>query len=281
MAPDFQLFSSLRYDPILLSNSVNTQLSPGKQPSPFYMLEYHRDRILQAAEHFGWSQAIAALEGTEGLTRLASKLGEYSFVKSLTPFRVRVLVAHDGTITAESNSTLAVSLENLYPARIPPPLTAAPAKVSPLTGGALTLGDNDTVAGDARKGEAWTILADSAKTTPNPYTAYKTTSREMYNTARERVGIVDLTLKKEVLLVSDQDEAIMEGSMTSVFFWRNGKWTTPPISSGGQAGTTRRWLLEKGLCVEEVVKIDSLTDGEECWISNGVRGMNWGKVKLS
>jgi hypothetical protein len=29
------------------------------------------------------------------------------------------------------------------------------------------------------------------------------------------------------------------------------------------------------------VKVDSLVDGEECWISNGVRGFLPGKVKLS
>ena len=35
------------------------------------------------------------------------------------------------------------------------------------------------------------------------------------------------------------------------------------------------------LCVEGVVKVDELVDGEECWISNGVRGFQFGKVRLS
>jgi hypothetical protein len=35
------------------------------------------------------------------------------------------------------------------------------------------------------------------------------------------------------------------------------------------------------LCVEAVVKADELINGEECWISNGVRGFQFGKVKLS
>lgn len=34
-------------------------------------------------------------------------------------------------------------------------------------------------------------------------------------------------------------------------------------------------------CVEGVVKVDSLVDGEECWISNGVRGFLPGIVKFS
>lgn len=29
------------------------------------------------------------------------------------------------------------------------------------------------------------------------------------------------------------------------------------------------------------MKLEELVDGEECWISNGVRGFQWGKIKLS
>jgi hypothetical protein len=34
------------------------------------------------------------------------------------------------------------------------------------------------------------------------------------------------------------------------------------------------------LAVEEEVKADSLQHGEECWLSNGVRGYLFGKVNL-
>jgi len=90
------------------------------------------------------------------------------------------------------------------------------------------------------------VLPDSQRVKPSLFTSYKTTSRDMYMAARQRVGIHDMAEKKEVLIISEKDGEIMEGSLTSVFFWRNGKWTTPPISSGGQIGTTRRWALEKG-----------------------------------
>lgn len=120
----------------------------------------------------------------------------------------------------------------------------------------------------------------------------------MYTDARERVGIKTMVEPQEVLIISNghnptldarnsanivitsADGDIMEGSLTSVYFYRDGRWVTPPVSSGGQAGTTRRWLLERGLCDEERVNVDSLVDGEECWLSNGVRGLVWGKVKL-
>ncbi len=55
---------------------------------------------------------------------------------------------------------------------------------------------------------------------------------------------------------------------------------TPPVTSGGNGGTTRRWALERELCVEEVVKVESVKDDEGVWISNGVRGFVWGMVSF-
>lgn len=34
------------------------------------------------------------------------------------------------------------------------------------------------------------------------------------------------------------------------------------------------------LVVEEEVKVESVVDGEECWLSSGVRGFIFGKIKL-
>jgi len=110
----------------------------------------------------------------------------------------------------------------------------------------MTMGDNDSVSGDPHTDHPWDVIPDPSLTPPTSYTSYKTTSRDMYNSARERVGIQDMAEKREVLLVAGQEGEIMEGSLTSPYFWRNGKWTTPPVSSGGQIGTTRRWALDQG-----------------------------------
>jgi hypothetical protein len=245
--PDFKLFSSLRYDPLLTSLPINTEAWDGDvKSSPFYMLPYHRDRMLQAAEHFNWTAAADAIRGPDGFTQLLKKLTETIDTQSSKPLRVRVLLNKDGTIKVESNPTPESSKEALYPARIPPPKSASSQmEVSPLTGGALELGDNDAVHGDPPKANPFDVIPDTSKTAPSLYTSYKTTSRDMYNDARHRVGIEDMTARQEVLLVSDTGE-IMEGSLTSPYFWREGKWMTPSVDSGGQIGTTRRWALEKG-----------------------------------
>lgn len=49
-------------------------------------------------------------------------------------------------------------------------------------------------------------------------------------------------------------------------------------------GTTRRWTLERGVCVEEEVMLDGedgVKDGEEVWLSNGVKGFGLGRVVRS
>jgi hypothetical protein len=247
--PAVQLFSSLRYDPLLVNISINNEFSGGegsKESSPFYMLSLHRDRILQAAEHFHYEKAVNVLRNPQGLANILRKLKDAIDTQTTRPLRVRILVGHDGAITVGSNPIPEVAKENLYPSRLPPPKAAAHMKVSPLTGGALILGDGDSVAGDPSTLNPWDVIPDFKGTAPTPYTSFKTTSRDMYSSARERIGIKDMAEKREVLLISNDDGEIMEGSLTSPYFWRNGKWTTPSVSSGGQIGTTRRWALEKG-----------------------------------
>ena len=49
-----RIFTSLRYDPLLFEPEINGDPSCNfVAPSPFYMLAFHRDRMLEAAQHFG------------------------------------------------------------------------------------------------------------------------------------------------------------------------------------------------------------------------------------
>lgn len=75
---EFEIFTSLRGDMILAESKLNTELSTtGQQPCPFYMLRYHRDRMLAAAKEFGWSEAIEALDESAGLLLLERRLFEH------------------------------------------------------------------------------------------------------------------------------------------------------------------------------------------------------------
>lgn len=178
-------------------------------------------------------------------------------------------------LSCDISGTPPVGLDSLFPQTLQPP---KPLNISPRTGGALLAGPDENF-NRASNYETWKIYVDSVPTIPSPFTRFKTTLRDVYIAARERASIQSFQAKAEVILFNAKQE-LMEGSMTSVFLWRKGRWTTPSLASGGQAGTTRRWLLEQEMCAEAVVRVDSLIDGEHCFVSNGVKGIVWGQISI-
>jgi hypothetical protein len=70
MSPEteFQLFTSLRYDPLLLTSDENSRSNLNFiTPSPFYMLAYHRDRMVEAAQHFDFYEVEKNLQDGKAL----------------------------------------------------------------------------------------------------------------------------------------------------------------------------------------------------------------------
>ncbi|EPS44528.1 hypothetical protein H072_1442 [Dactylellina haptotyla CBS 200.50] len=274
--PPFQLFSSLQYCEELLTQEENTILYAG-QPCPYYMLPYHRDRILQAARNFGWQAAISALQAPDCLEVIQSrcKAAIDNITKGLEDkdthsiaVRLRVLISKTADFTAEVNVIPRVPPSHLFPTTLDP--TAI-----------LTAEPNITI---------FDVHLDTQPTPPTDLTRYKTTSRDHYNNARTRVGITGFVDPKEVVLWSPEG-LIMEGSITNVYFYREdrGGWITPTtptdsnptngLGAGGTAGTVRRWLLEKGMVTVADVKRNEVEVGEWVWLSNGVKGMVLGRVE--
>lgn len=236
MADDFSLFTSLRYDVGLKEVPAKGLDYAGwnyQNCSPFYMLGFHRDRMLRAATHWQWKAAIEALSGDDGLLSLTRSAEEVIGPAQETPLRVRIVMDHQGKITVEKFNAAPTALANLLPERLPPP--------------GCSKGQNEPL-----EEPLWALIVDEADTPRSEYTHFKTTKRAMYDDARQRLEIAPTDLK-EVLLINKDDRTIMEGSLTTPYFWRDGKWVTPPVSkrfslevgSGGQDGTSRRWALER------------------------------------
>ena len=61
---DFDLFTSLRYDPKLRSISFNTDANGGSE-SPYLLFSYHVQRLAKAAEVFAWSLAIRTMSSSD------------------------------------------------------------------------------------------------------------------------------------------------------------------------------------------------------------------------
>lgn len=233
---DFYIFTSLRYDPSLQQVPSRSFEHAGwnyEHVSPFYCLDFHRDRLLRAATHWGWRAAVDSLTGEQGLTKLADSANEFLGTSQLTPVRLRIIVHAHGTVEFQKFDTAHAAIENLFPSRLPAP-------------------EEESGSTEAGRDVVFTLALDSQAISRSEFTHYKTSKREIYNAARKRAGIAQGE-RKEVLLINGDDNTIMEGSITSPYFWRNGKWVTPPVSaqvspsegSGGHDGTSRRYALEQ------------------------------------
>lgn len=238
--------------------------------SPVYMLDYHYERLLKGAKHLGWDLAVDALETKWRPQALALKLQDFIADSHQKPLRLRILLNSDGELSFEKFDAPAMALENLLPTRLPPPFAT------------------DTSPGDPRRDPEYTVVVDSEGTAHSEHTYFKTTHRPMYDAARRRAQLAPADLK-EVLMLSEDRDFVTEGSITTPYFWRCGRWVTPPVLQqysqhdvrGGQYGTSRRWALERGLAEEEAVPVSSLSDGEECWLSNGAKGFLFARIRLS
>ena len=225
------------------------------------MLPYHQERMLSAADDFGWESAKQALKGSIGMANLTRTLDSYIASSALAKtlhversLKLRVLLAQDGCLTITSVEAPDVGIEGLLPSTLP-------ARMSDVS----------------RLPVTWLVFISPIRTVPSLHTKHKTTYRPMYDEVRKYIPpaarLSTSGETAEILLVNEED-AIMEGSITTPYFLRDGRWITPPENAGGNRGTTRRWALQNGLCVEETIAKSDLNIGEVLWLSNGVRG--WG-----
>ena len=239
----FGLFTSIRYDTKLLDTPSRGMEHAGwnyNYKSSLYMLDLHRDRMLRAASFWGWTAVVDVLSGDRGLERLSNYV--HGIVSAAgtqdIPQRIKISVTQEAAFSHETSPLAQAELSNLFPARIPLPTTI----------------NTQVLEGDPPRGPFYEVVIDSVRTTRSEFTHFKTSKRNMYNLARERAQITT-TDNKEVLIVNAEDGSIMEGSVTTPYFWRNGRWVTPPVSqgydrhigSGGQDGTSRRWALERSV----------------------------------
>ncbi|KAL8784425.1 MAG: hypothetical protein Q9213_003948 [Squamulea squamosa] len=271
-AASLQAMSSIRYDRFLSYSSRNTLISgDGNEPSPFYMLNYHRDRMLAAADELGWMEARNVLEGRSGDIQLKQVLqahltDSYSSAQLSYPLKLRVTINLEGYYSVTSTALPFLPLSTLAFSHFPPVLSQLPPSID-----------------HATFDRSWRIFISPIPVSPSLFTRHKTTERAVYDKARSLIPVtrrreLPHDISSEILIVNRYGE-VMEGSITTPYFWRRGRWVTPPTSAGGNIGTTRRFALETGLCVEETVMEESIAGGEAIWLSNGGRGWGWGEIE--
>lgn len=100
----------------------------------------------------------------------------------------------------------------------------------------------------------------------HPELQHKTTRREIYKTARARHPEVD-----ETLLVNERGE-LMEFCIGNVVWVKDGKFFTPPLSSGLLPGVARSEWLSKGKLQEKICTVQDIMEADEIYLINALRG---------
>jgi 4-amino-4-deoxychorismate lyase len=230
-----------------------------------HVLDLHCDRILAAAEALSWQAVIKLFSGETGRGHFHAILHEsipdvikISNLVSST-WKVRVLVSEDG-----SSQVLPAPVSLSLVSGIPQwPLL--PKKLHQIPLGS----------------EVSRVFVDRQPTVASILTTHKTTYRSHYDDARSRCNIEHHGPMQSEVLLFNEDQEVMEASLCTPYFLRDGVWMTPTLSSGGNAGVSRRMALEGGLCVEKIFHVGELCDGERIWLSNAVRGFMQGRMDLS
>ncbi len=115
-------------------------------------------------------------------------------------------------------------------------------------------------------------LAKSSVDRRNAFLYHKTTNRSIYEQHQQQA-----TDAFSVLLWNEREE-LTEFTIGNLVAEKDGRFYTPPVSSGLLAGTYREQLLEEGRIEPKVLKKDELDTFDAIWFINSVRG--WMKVEL-
>lgn len=104
----------------------------------------------------------------------------------------------------------------------------------------------------------------------NIYFYHKTTRRTLYNSEYDRVAAAGYY---EVLFLN-QEGFVAEGSRTNVFVRIDGRYFTPPLSSGLLPGVYRQLILNQCTAIQEkLLTLEDLRQSERLYVCNAVSGL--------
>lgn len=110
-------------------------------------------------------------------------------------------------------------------------------------------------------------IADTKVSNKNIFLYHKTTNRAHFDKTMEKIK------KGEVFdeIYFNENGEITEGARSNIVLEINGKYYTPPVSSGLLAGVLRQKLLFENKIEEKVLKIEDLTSANKIFCINSVR----------
>lgn len=299
---------AVRHQSLSPSGPRTVQTSPQSILEPWasclYLPSHHLDRFMVGASFFGWLDAQIAIASIWPDARAFSRWvdEEVELWRMRTQAQGKPAAALKARISLLSSGRAEVTFapvpalpdleDALFPARLPTP---------------------DEMLAEQAGSRRWRVTMDPEMTSlhhqatsreasehDRPSLYFKTSRRLLYDAALARVNHLGLRNSSTTADAGGRDLPLMpilhnsaghvtEGAYASVYFFRDGQWVTPPVTeldaaeddeaAGAQAGTTRRWAIERGLVAVATVERDSVTEGEVIWLSTGVRGFGWGRLE--
>lgn len=251
----------------------------------FLLLGEHFKRLNLSLEFFKWGFQVPIDLLLENLIRAIPDYHEVEDIREKMRllievrncYKMRVLIYDSGKMRVEA-----------HPIPLPPPpasptdftLSTTHYFISNILGGFIPNIPSN-----------WDVFVDTEPTKISPFTTFKTTYRQPYSAARQRMTQLAEkygTNKKCEILVYNDTFQLMEGSISSVAVIRykeddptQFRFITPPLASGCLCGTMRRYLLKKGLIDEHPIDVRDLCDGEQVILLNGVMGCVKGTIRQS
>lgn len=207
----------------------------------YWLLDKHLERLAQSALYFCFTFSLE-----ETLEALSSLTRSDTF--SNQTVRVRLTVQKDGTIESSFQAC------------------SAPLHLSLLEATSVVVDQLPRITVSEQK-------IDST----SPWFFHKTSKRELFEGEYARAGKSGLF---DVIFLNEKQE-VTEGCISNLIVVLDGKYCTPPVSSGLLAGTMRKHLLSSTSVTlqERVLSISDLHRAEALFCCNSVRGVV--KVSLS
>ena len=245
----------------------------------FLLLGEHYKRLNFSLEFFKWGTHIPMKLLLEKLIEALPEHHEVSSIEEKMPlllnesasYKMRVLISKSGRMRVEA-----------HPLVRPPSYCQFPSTssyfINTILGGFLP-----------NAPAVWNVFVDTKPMTVSPFTTFKTTYRDHYGAARERLNEMassyGQSAQNEILVFNDAYQ-LMEGSITSVAIIKykeddpnKFRFITPPLASGCLCGTMRYYLLKQGLIDEYPIDVRDLKEGDSVFLFNGVMGCVKGTIR--
>ncbi len=122
----------------------------------------------------------------------------------------------------------------------------------------------------------WVDIYSDLKKQINKLSNLKTANALFYVMA----GLAKQSMKLDECFLINETGTICESISSNIFVVKNGAIYTPPLSEGCVAGVMRKQIMElatqnKLLTFENPITINTLMNGDEVFLTNSIKGVQW------